>query len=209
MHQDFQEVIESRQRLRELQKLPSHLVSNKVIDHVDGICERFIAASPFVIVSSRGSDGHLEMSPRGDPPGFVAVLDRKTLAIPDRPGNNRMDTIENLIVHPEIGLLFLIPGHGDTLRVSGTARVVRDSALQERLAVDGRKPGFILVVTVEEAFTHCPKCIIRSRMWQPERWPDRSNVPSLAEAMIAHGRLSETTAEVQAAIDHSNTQRLY
>ena len=102
----------------------------KIIDHIDGICRRFIAACPFVLVASRGADGRLDVSPKGDPSGFVAVLDEKTLAIPDRPGNHRHDTFENLLVHREVALLFLIPGNGDTLRVSGKGRIVRDGALQ-------------------------------------------------------------------------------
>lgn len=125
----FEEEIATHQRLRELSKQPSIRANNKIINHVDDICARFIAACPFVIVASRGADGRLDLSPKGDPAGFVVVLDETTLAIPDRPGNHRLDTFENLMTHPEIGLLFLIPGNGDTLRVSGTGRIVRDSTL--------------------------------------------------------------------------------
>jgi uncharacterized protein len=131
----FEEVITSPGRLRELHNLPSYRASNKVIDHIDDICRRFIAACPFVMVASRGADGRLDLSPKGDPPGFVAVLDKKTLAIPDRLGNNRLDTFENLLAQPDIGLFFMIPGNGDTLRVSGKGHIVRDGALQNRLAV--------------------------------------------------------------------------
>ena len=205
----FEELVMTRERLRELNKLPSRLVSHKAIDHIDDICRRFIAACPFVLVASRGADGRLDVSPKGDPAGFVAVLDAKTLAIPERLGNNRMDTFENLLVHPEVGLFFLIPGNGDTLRVSGKGHVVRDTALQNRSAMNGKVPNFVLVVTVEEAFMHCPKCMIRSRLWAQERWPDRANVPTLAEAMVAHGALSQSIAEVQGVIDKSNAHRLY
>src|ERR1700760_4798119 len=138
MGQRFEEVITSHERLRELNKHPSHFVRYKAIDHIDDLCRRFIAASPFVVISSRGADGRLDLSPKGDPAGFVAVLDEKTLAIPDRLGNNRLDTFENLLVSPEIGLIFMIPGNGDTLRVSGKGQVVRDAALQQRLAVKGK-----------------------------------------------------------------------
>ena len=143
-----------------------------------------------------------------DPPSFVAVLDEKTLAIPDRPGNHRLDTFENLLTHSEVGLFFMIPGSGDTLRVSGKGRIVRDGSLQAWLAVNGKDPNLVLIVTVEEAFMHCPKCIVRSRLWSPEHWPNRSNVPSLAEAIVAHAKTSETIAEVQAIID-DGTARLY
>lgn len=208
MTSDFDELIATRERLRSLYKQPSDRAHNKVIDHIDDVCRRFIAASPFVIVASRGADGRLDVSPKGDPPGFVDVLDERTLAIPDRLGNNRLDTFDNLLVHPEVGLLFLIPGNGDTLRVSGTARLVRDATLQARLAVDGRTPNLVVVVTVEEAFMHCPKCIARSKLWSPDHWSDRTNVPSLAEALVAHAAPSQTVAEVQAAIDDHNA-RLY
>ncbi|MFY9956929.1 MSMEG_1061 family FMN-dependent PPOX-type flavoprotein [Bradyrhizobium sp.] len=209
MGQRFEEVIISRERLRELNKHPSHFVRNKEIDHLDDICRRFIAASPFVVIASRGRDGRLDVSPKGDPAGFVKVLDDKTLAIPDRLGNNRLDTFENLLTCPDVGLIFIIPGNGDTLRVSGKGQIVRDSALQDRLAVNSKPPNLVLVITVEEAFLHCPKCIIRSRLWKPDQWPDLSDVPTLAEAMVAHGSLSESMTEVEAVIENSNTKRLY
>ena len=115
---------------------------------------------------------------------------------------------ENLLAHPEVGLIFVIPGNGDTLRVSGNARIVLDRSLQERLAINGKAPNLVLVVTVEEAFMHCPKCIVRSRLWMPEHWPDRSSVPSLAEAIVAHAKPLEDVTQVQAIIDEGNT-RLY
>ena len=208
METQFDEVIATRQRLRELSKQPSSRAQGKVIDHIDAICRRFIAACPFVMVASRGADGRMDVSPKGDPSGFVAVLDEKRLAIPDRPGNHRLDTFENLLTHSEVGLFFMIPGSGDTLRVSGKGRIVRDGSLQARLAVNGKDPNLVLIVTVEEAFMHCPKCIVRSRLWSPEHWPNRSNVPSLAEAIVAHAKTSETIAEVQAIID-DGTARLY
>ena len=180
--------------LRELSRQPSQRASNKVIDHVDDICRRFIAACPFVMVASRGADGRMELSPKGDPAGFVAVLDEKTLAIPDRLGNHRLDTFENLLTHPDVALFFMIPGNGDTLRISGTGRIVRDSSLQARLAVNGKDPNLVLVVTVEEAFMHCPKCMIRSRLWGPDHWPDRSTCrrsPRRSSRTQSHPRRSQ------------------
>jgi PPOX class probable FMN-dependent enzyme len=200
----FEEEIATHQRLRELSKQPSIRANNKIINHVDDICTRFIAACPFVIVASRGADGRLDLSPKGDPPGFVVVLDERTLAIPDRPGNHRLDTFENLMTHPEIGLLFLIPGNGDTLRVSGTGRIVRDSTLQARLAIDGKLPDLVLIVSVQQAFMHCQKCVVRSQLWNPERWPNRSNVPTLAEAIMVHAKPTERDSEVRAIIDDHN-----
>jgi len=208
MASDFEEVVTTRERLRELTQLPSSRAQAKVIAHIDDICRRFIAASPFLLVASRDPDGRLDISPKGDPPGFVAVLDEKTLAIPDRPGNHRFDTFANAIECADLALIFMIPGHGDTLRVGGKGRIVRDSALQARLAVAGKPPNFVLVVTVEEAFMHCSKCMIRSKLWNPQYWPDRSKVPSLAEAIVAHAKPPETTAEVQAFITRHD-QHLY
>lgn len=139
----------------------------------------------------------------------MAVLDDHTLAIPDRYGNNRLDTFENLLAHPQVGLFFIIPGNNDTLRVSGKGQIVIDGPLQERLAVNGKAPTLVLIVTVEEAFTHCPKCMVRSKLWKPQEWPDRTNVPTLAEAMVAHAKLSESVAEMQAIIDNDGATRLF
>jgi hypothetical protein len=204
----FDEVIVTQQRLRELTRQPSSRAKDKVIDRIDAICRRFIAASPFLMIASRGSDGRLDISPKGDPAGFVAVLDDKTLAIPDRPGNHRFDTFANVIECADVALIFIIPGHGDTLRISGKARIVRDAALQGRLAAHGKDPGFVLIVTVEEVFMHCAKCMLRSRIWDPAGWPDCSDVPSLAEAIVAHAKSAETVDEVQAFITEHD-RRLY
>jgi uncharacterized protein len=209
MHAEFDEIITSRERLREIVKEPSPKVSHKAIDYIDGICARFIAASPFVIVATRGRENRLDVSPKGDPAGFVAILDPKTLALPDRLGNNRADSFENLLVHPEVGLIFMIPGVGDTLRVSGKARIVRDAALQEQMAVNGKMPNLVIVVSVEEAFMHCAKSLVRSKLWIKQGWPDTRDVPSLAEAMVTHGALTETIPEIQEIIDNDGRQRLY
>lgn len=209
MSHAFDEVISSRERLREIMGMPNHRVASKVVDHIDDICRRFIEASPFAVISTRGRDGRLDQSPKGDPAGFVTVLDEKTLAIPDRMGNNRIDTFENVLANPEVGLIFLIPGYGYTLRVSGNGQIVRDAELQKKLAMQGREPKLILVVTVEEAFMHCAKCMSRSNLWQQEKWPDLTNVPSLAEAMVAHAKLSLTHGEMQAIIDDSHKNRMY
>ena len=209
MSQAFDEVISSRERLREIMGMPNHRVAAKVVDHIDDICRRFIEASPFAVISTRGRDGRLDQSPKGDPAGFVTVLDEKTLAIPDRMGNNRIDTFENVLANPEVGLIFLIPGYGYTLRVSGNGQIVRDMGLQKKLAMQGREPKLVLVVKVEEAFMHCAKCMSRSNLWQQEKWPDLTNVPSLAEAMVAHAKLSLTHGEMQAIIDDSHKNRMY
>lgn len=183
--------IATREDLRAMTGEPGDRPAQKVIDHIDPLCARFIAASPFVVLATRGADGLLDLSPKGDPAGFVAVLDEKTLALPDRLGNKRFDSFENVLHSPEAALIFVIPGHNDTLRVAGKARLTRDPDLCDRLAVNGRPAQFVLLLTVEEAYLHCAKCMIRSRMWQPDHWPDTLDVPSLAEAMVAHGKLVE------------------
>jgi len=201
--------ISSTQQLREIAKMPSRYVDSKVIDHIDQLTERFIAASPLAILGTRREDGGVDQTPRGDPPGFVKVLDPKTLALPDRPGNNRMDAIENILRDDAVGLLFMIPGHGDTIRVSGRAAIVQDDGLAEKLAVNGRPAGFITLIRVERVLSHCPKAFIRSRAWMPDEWPDTSNVPRLAEIIKAHGQLSDTLPELEDMIHQSSTERLY
>ena len=209
MGAEFEEIVTTRERLREIIGEPSHRIANKVIDHIDEICRRFIAASPYILIATKGADGLLDVSPKGDPAGFVRVLDRKTLVIPDRLGNKRIDSFENLLVNPQVGMIFLIPGCNDTLRVSGTGRIARDMALQEALSVNGKAPNLILAVTVQEAFMHCAKSMARSGIWKPDAWPDTSDVPSLAEAMVAHGKLAETKAEMQSMIDEDYEERMY
>ncbi len=205
----FEEVITTRQRLREIVPEPAQPIVDKVIDHIDDVCRRFIAASPFAVIATRGTDGMMDLSPKGDPAGFVTVLDDKTLIIPDRLGNRRVDSFENLLTNPEIGMIFVIPGYGYTLRVSGTGCIIRDAGLQEKLAVNGKAPDLLLVVQVKEAFMHCAKSITRSSLWQSDAWPDTKGVPSLAEAMVSHGELSRTVAEQQAVIDTDFDTRMY
>lgn len=202
-------VLTDRAQLRAIVGEPHEAAARKMTDHIDEICERYIAASPFVVMATRGADGRLDLSPKGDPAGFVAVLDAKTLAIPDRLGNGRFDSYENILQDPAVGLIFLIPGHGDTLRVSGEGRISRDPELLARFAVGGRVPTLVLLVTVREAMAHCPKCMVRGGVWQPGKWPDRSALPTLGEAVVAHGRLPNPVEEVEALIQDDNVNRLY
>jgi len=205
----FEEVITSPQRLREIIKPPSRFVANKVIDHVDDYCRRFIAAAPFAVIGSTSAAGAMDLSPKGDAPGFVHVLDDQTLAVPDRLGNNRVDTLCNLLEDERIGLIFLVPGKRETLRMSGRAAIVRDTALNERLAHNGKPPNLAIVVTVERAFFHCSKCMMRSGLWDSERWPDSSGLPSLAETMVRHGKLQDRVEEVQEIVRRDAENRLY
>ena len=151
---------------------------------LDRHCRDFIARSPFLCIGTSGGDGRADVSPRGDHPGFVSVLDDRHLFIPDRPGNNRLDTMVNIVENPEVGLLFLIPGFDDTLRVNGRARISDDPELTEPAAIKGRVPKVGILVEVHEAFLHCAKAFIRSDLWNPEKYQNRKEMPTLARMIL-------------------------
>ena len=205
----FTDIITTEEQFRAVMGLPGRLVVEKIITHLDEHCCAFIARSPFVLLASAGAAGNLDVSPKGDPPGFVRVLDAQTLAIPDRPGNRRADTFRNLLRDDHLGLIFLVPGNQETLRISGRAKIVRDLWVREQMAHQGKVPDFALIVTVEKAFFQCGKCIIRSHLWEPEHWPDIDSVPSLAQALVDHSKPAENIEELQSMIDTSYRDRLY
>ena len=206
---EFQDVVTSVDELRAVIREPMSAIRYKVIDHLDDVCRRFIQASPFAILASRSSQGWMDVSPRGDPPGFVRVLDEHHLAIPDRPGNRRLDTFQNLLDNPQIGIIFLIPGRGETLRVSGEARVVRDLELRESMAMQGKTPAFAIVVYVKRAFIHCPKCVMRSHLWEPEAANKKRDVPDINEAMIQHAQLTDSPEEWLAKVKQDGGLEMY
>lgn len=175
------EFIASHGDLRKIYKTPEPTAGSirKELRALDGHCRSFIAKSPFVLIGSSDGAGNADVTPKGDRPGFASVLDETTIAIPDRPGNNRLDTLENILVNPAVGLLFLIPGMNETLRVNGEARITVDQALREQLAVDGKLPLSVIVVRVKAVYMHCAKAFMRSALWQPESWPDRASMPTL------------------------------
>ena len=162
---------------------PSELVLTKIADRLNGLTRQFVERSPFVCVATACPDGGLDVSPRGDPPGFVRILDERTLLLPDRPGNRIADTLTNLLEDARIALLFLIPGIGDTFRVNGRARIVDDPELLAPSAVDGKVPRLGLLISIEEAYTQCSKALIRSDLWNPERHVERSELPSSGEIL--------------------------
>ncbi|KQW73211.1 phosphohydrolase [Phenylobacterium sp. Root77] len=170
----------------ELYRPPGKLVLDKVLDHVEKHGRAFIGLSPFCVVSSAGSDGAIDVSPRGGEPGFVHVSeDGKTLYLPDRPGNNRLDTIRNLLSGPgRIGLMFMIPGFDDVLRVNGSATASADPELLAKFVEFGKTPRLVVMVAVEEAFLHCPKAIMRARLWEAEAQVERTALPSGAEMIF-------------------------
>ena len=164
--------------LRAIIGSPSETVLLKLGDRLNDLTRQFIERSPFVCVATAAADGGLDVSPKGDGPGFVRVLDERTLLIPDRPGNRLADSLRNLLADPRIALLFLIPGVGDTFRVNGRAVITDDAELLAPSAIEGKPPKLGLLVSIEEAYTHCPKAMIRSDLWNPEHHIDRSALPS-------------------------------
>lgn len=205
----FAEVVTDESQFRSVIGHPSELVLRKHVRALDAHSRAFIAKCPFLLLASADAAGDVDVSPKGDAPGFVRALDDATLAIPDRPGNRTAATFCNVLQNPRVGLFFLIPGREETLRVSGGAMIVRDRWLRDELAASGKAPEFAIVVTVEEVFFHCPKCIIRSRLWDPERWPETGGLASFAQAVVDAGKLAETPDEVQALLDRSVRERLY
>ena len=181
----------------------------KVSDRLNDVARAFIAQCPFVVVATKSSQGLIDVSPKGDPGGFVEVYDDQTLIIPDRLGNHRVDGFQNLLEDPNIALLFIVPGHGDTLRVAGKARIVRDAAISRRHAVNGKEPLLALVVEVEEAFMHCSKSMIRSRLWHPDHWPERRSAPTLADWVVATVDRDQSLEDVQEDHSADEAARLY
>ena len=176
--------------LRELYGEPLEAAITKEIDYVHPHYRAMIEASPFMVMATSGPDG-LDVSPRGDPPGFVTVADERTLLIPDRRGNNRADSLNNLIADPRIALLFLIPGVGETLRVNGRAEISIDPALLERFPAQGKLPRSVIVVHVERVYFQCPKALVRSDLWNPAKHVERRNLPSSGTILgdISRGRI--------------------
>ena len=172
-------VVTSEAALRALYGFPGERAVAKEHPTLDEHCRAFIAHAPFLVMGTAGADGRCDVSPKGDVPGFVHVLDDRHLAIPDRIGNNRLDGLRNIVENAHVGLLFFIPGREDTLRVNGRARIVQDELLLDTLAVAGKRPVTALVVEVEQCFLHCARAFKRAGLWQPERWPDAAGVPSM------------------------------
>lgn len=173
----------------------------KELKKLDGHSRSFIARSPFVLIGSSDGEGNADVTPKGDKPGFTAILDDNTIAIPDRPGNNRLDTMENILVDPAVGLLFLIPGMNETLRVNGDAKITVDPVLRERLSVDARPPISVIVVTIKAVYMHCAKAFMRSDLWKPDAWPDRKSMPTFGEILRDQLSLAETPEQTDRWLD--------
>src|SRR5215813_9087460 len=177
------DTIENPERLRELYGAPSERSLKKQLTRFDKHCRAFIARSPFLVIASSDPSGRCDASPKGDAPGFVRVIDDATLLIPDRLGNNRVDTLGNLVERPGIGLIFFVPGVNETLRVNGRARITTDPELLEPLAVNGKVPRSGILITAEEIYFHCGKALIRSDLWNAEKQLGRADFPSLGRIL--------------------------
>lgn len=177
-------LIESEAQLRGLFEPTHDLALKKCQTRLGVHAQAFIRRAPFVCIGTQSPDGRADVSPRGDPPGFVEILDQQTIAIPDRPGNNRLDTLSNIIANPAVGLLFIIPGFDDTLRLNGRARLSTDPSLLARMAVNGKVPKLAVVVQIDEVFLHCAKAFRRSQLWDPAARQDRRDMPSLIKLIL-------------------------
>lgn len=203
--------------LREMIGRAEGLAAKKSLRRLDRYCRQFIGLSPFLVIGTQSADGRADVSPRGDPAGFVQVLDDQRIAIPERPGNKRLDTLSNILENPAVGLLFMIPGFEETLRINGRATLSRDPHLLERMTIHNRPPKVAILVRVEEAFLHCAKAFKRSNLWDPAARADRKVMPSLGRMILEQvaeaerdSRPDESKVEqIDQAIEESYRTRLY
>ncbi|MBC8475759.1 MAG: pyridoxamine 5'-phosphate oxidase family protein [Gammaproteobacteria bacterium] len=202
------QVISSTEEIRSILGEVYYSQDTKCIDHIDAHCRAWIERAPLVVVASMSGSEQLDVAPKGDPAGSFKVLDEQTLAIPDRPGNNRADTLINIIENPRIGLMFVIPNRREVLRVSGSAQITTDPDLVESMTVNGKSPKLVILVHVEEAMFHCGKAFIRAKMWEPEKWQSVAGLPTYAQTLIDHGKLTIATEDLQKGIE-SNDKILF
>lgn len=206
----FKNVITSEQQLRDLMGEASEGSIKKETTYLTDECVKFIAKSPFMLLATSGANGRCDVAPKGDPAGFVRVLDEKHLVIPDRPGNKRFDGLRNLFENPRIGLIFMVPGRHETVRVNGRAWITNDPELLDSMPVRGKAPWFAIGVEVEECFMHCGKAFLRSDLWEPGSWPDLATVPTGGALLKSTERGIGTTAdEIDQYLVESYRTRMY
>ena len=191
----FKRVVTSEGELRDLLGEPSERAVKKETASLGEPACAFIARSSFLLLATSNAKGKCDVSPKGDAPGFVRVLDPTHLVIPDRPGNKRLDGMRNLLQNPHVGMIFLVPGREETLRVNGRAWIVRDEAILDALVAHGKRPALAIAVEVDECFFHCPKAFRRSRLWEPGEWPDRAALPSMARVLFEQLKPADKTVE--------------
>ena len=194
--------------LRTVYKEPGPRAEQKVLDYLDEHSANFIALSPLCVIATANAEGRADASPRGGPPGFVKLMDKRTLMLPDLPGNDQVDSFQNLVEKPGIGLLFFVPGMNETLRVNGCAEVVTDASVLDPVKIKRRTPVSGLQITVEEAFLHCGRSLIRSRFWDPAVQIERSSYPTYGE-VLADQIDGANAKEIDDSEDEANRQRLY
>ena len=194
--------------LREHYGPVSSLAEKKALPKLDAHCRAFIALSPFAVLATSDAEGRMDASPRGDAPGFVAVLDDATLLLPDRPGNRRVDSYSNVLANPGVGLIFFVPGINETVRVNGRARVITDGDLLAKVAAQGKVPRTALLISVDEAYFHCAKALIRSKLWDPATRIERKQFPTLGR-IIADQVAGVDAVAADAGIDESYRSKLY
>ncbi|WNS44695.1 pyridoxamine 5'-phosphate oxidase family protein [Paenibacillus sp. MMS20-IR301] len=206
----FTDILTTEAELRELLGVPSEVVKRKSIRHLDHNCRNFIAMSPLLFLSTSDEHGACDVSPRGDGPGAVLVLDDGHLVIPERPGNRRFDSLRNILVNPNAGLIFIIPGLEETLRVNGQAYVIKDEEILDRMKARDKRPTLGIGVKVEECYMHCAKAFKRSQIWDSGSWPEDSSLPSVPRIIAEHVNAAEFTVEVvRQGIEESYAKRLY
>lgn len=204
------DLIATEAELRAIYGAPKKLAAAARTNRLDDLCRRFISLSPFICISSCDAAGSQDVSPRGDHSGFVRVLDERTLAIPDRPGNNKLETLTNILANPQVAVLFVIPGHDETLRISGQARISRNADLLSQVAVDGKQPRSVILIAIEQIYPHCGKAFRRARMRDTVVRPDARPIPSLAAMALAMADICDQRLEdVEAQVAKSYLTDLY
>lgn len=196
------------EELEEIIGTPSDYVALKSTPWVTPLVRQFVMSSPYFLMGTANSEGTCDVTPRGDPPGSLLFLDDSTLVIPERPGNRRVDSMRNIVSNPHVGLLFLIPGTDETVRINGRATISRQPELRSQLAMKGKEPLVVIVIEIEEVFTHCARSILRSKLWDSESWPDTDTIPTLA-AMIAEQTNSTPPDESNGKRNEEYRTRLY
>jgi PPOX class probable FMN-dependent enzyme len=210
MFEAFTDFVTSVEELRQIVGTPGPLALKKELGRLDEHMRKFIAHSPFLVMGTYGADGACDVSPRGDAPGFVQVLDDRTLVIPDRAGNKRVDNMQNILATGRIGLIFFVPSIGETLRVNGRARLVRDPAIMARMTANGKQPLLGIGVAVEQCFLQCAKAVIRSKLWEPHERPELNALPCAAEMLVDQAAMPEFNVEsMQKLLDGAYRDNLY
>jgi uncharacterized protein len=206
----FDDVLTTEQDLRAIIGTPSTRAVKKVQSSLDIHTRAFIAQSPFLLLSTSDAEGRCDVSPKGDAPGFVQIIDEGRLVIPERPGNKRLDGMLNMLSNPHIGLLFLVPGREETLRINGKAWITRDPELLTRCVAQGKAPLVAIGVEIEECFLHCPKAFIRSRLWDRQAWPAPDALPTMACVLFDQIKPADATLrDYERSIEEGNTKGLY